>query len=225
MTGAGVRGCWCCAALLPRRDGRAGLHHPVDRHHPGGVCCVRRVHVPAAQMPYPANKLTDYLMDLRSYRPKDHRAYLEWLAAATDTYQVSCTCHHTDNVNGRCDHADEATITSGSILAGADPSQVKALAMSHGASAVALLRNLEQVRIMRAAHWVMTQQYIIRNTKVAPPTTSSHTHPAPSIPRPPAARPSPRGCPTSSAPRSSTCAPPATPLPTSRFCMHFPPPV
>ena len=46
-------------------------------------------------MPYPENKLTEYLMDLRSYRPKDHRAYLDWLKSATAAYNVCLnTVHH-----------------------------------------------------------------------------------------------------------------------------------
>lgn len=32
---------------------------------------------------YPKNKLTAYLEDLRDYRPKDHRAYLEWIQKAS----------------------------------------------------------------------------------------------------------------------------------------------
>jgi indoleamine 2,3-dioxygenase len=39
-------------------------------------------------MPYPENKLTEYLMDLRAYRPMDHRAYLKWLKEATEHYKV-----------------------------------------------------------------------------------------------------------------------------------------
>jgi hypothetical protein len=43
--------------------------------------------------------------------------------------------------------------------------QVKDAIMSNAASAVALLRNLEMIRVMRTAHWTMTNQYIIKNTK------------------------------------------------------------
>ena len=43
--------------------------------------------------------------------------------------------------------------------------QVKEKLLGNPDTAVALLRNLELVRTMRGAHWVMTQQYIIRNTK------------------------------------------------------------
>ena len=32
-------------------------------------------------------------------------------------------------------------------------------------TAVALLRNLEVIRVMRGTHWTMTNQYIIQNTK------------------------------------------------------------
>ena len=32
------------------------------------------------QIKYPRNKLTEYLYDLREYRPKDHQAYIEYNA-------------------------------------------------------------------------------------------------------------------------------------------------
>jgi len=35
------------------------------------------------ELHYPKNKLTEYLEDLRDYRPKDHRAYLEWIQKAS----------------------------------------------------------------------------------------------------------------------------------------------
>lgn len=40
------------------------------------------------QMLYPQNKLTEYLVDLRQYRPKDHRAYLEWVRHSSEEAQV-----------------------------------------------------------------------------------------------------------------------------------------
>eukprot|EP00049_Salpingoeca_infusionum_P013395 m.250431 g.250431 ORF g.250431 m.250431 type:complete len:494 (+) comp15435_c0_seq1:477-1958(+) len=40
------------------------------------------------QIDYSHNKLTEYLWELRSYRPKDHRAYIKWLAEASREYKV-----------------------------------------------------------------------------------------------------------------------------------------
>eukprot|EP00042_Codosiga_hollandica_P042866 m.398332 g.398332 ORF g.398332 m.398332 type:complete len:489 (-) comp56428_c0_seq3:124-1590(-) len=80
-------------------------------------------------MKYPTNNLTAYLYDLRAYRPKDHRTYLNWLREASSVFKLR------ENV------------------------------LSHVHTCVALLRNLEVVRKIRTAHWTMTNQYIIRNTK------------------------------------------------------------
>lgn len=43
------------------------------------------------ELHYPKNKLTEYLEDLRDYRPKDHRAYLEWIQKAAAQVKVKDT--------------------------------------------------------------------------------------------------------------------------------------
>jgi len=46
------------------------------------------------QLHYPKNSLTSYLEDLRDYRPKDHRAYIEWVqkaASQVDLKKVALT--------------------------------------------------------------------------------------------------------------------------------------
>lgn len=40
---------------------------------------------------YPNNELTEYLVDLRFYRPQDHRKYLEWVESASDAADVAAT--------------------------------------------------------------------------------------------------------------------------------------
>lgn len=47
------------------------------------------------QMSYPQNKLVEYLMELRDYRPKDHRAYVEWVKQAAIKAAVKDTAHST----------------------------------------------------------------------------------------------------------------------------------
>jgi hypothetical protein len=44
-------------------------------------------------------------------------------------------------------------------------SQVRDHMLAHPHTAVALLRNLDVVRKFRTAHWTMTNQYIIKNTR------------------------------------------------------------
>lgn len=41
---------------------------------------------------YPRNKLTEYLFDLRSYRPKDHRAFINWVKESAQQAQVKYMC-------------------------------------------------------------------------------------------------------------------------------------
>jgi len=43
------------------------------------------------ELHYPKNQLTAYLEDLRDYRPKDHRAYLEWLQKAASQAEIKNT--------------------------------------------------------------------------------------------------------------------------------------
>jgi len=43
------------------------------------------------ELHYPKNKLTEYLEDLRDYRPKDHRAYLEWVQKAAAQAELKKT--------------------------------------------------------------------------------------------------------------------------------------
>jgi indoleamine 2,3-dioxygenase len=43
------------------------------------------------ELHYPKNKLTAYLEDLRDYRPKDHRAYLEWIQKAAAQAKIKDT--------------------------------------------------------------------------------------------------------------------------------------
>jgi len=43
------------------------------------------------ELHYPKNSLTSYLEDLRDYRPKDHRAYLEWIQKAAKCTQLKNT--------------------------------------------------------------------------------------------------------------------------------------
>jgi indoleamine 2,3-dioxygenase len=77
---------------------------------------------------YPTNELTDYLRDLRFYRPQDHRAYLEWIESSAKASSVATT------------------------------------AQLSSEGALALLRNLNQVQVVRNMHWQMTKKYIIERT-------------------------------------------------------------
>lgn len=43
------------------------------------------------ELHYPKNQLTSYLEDLRDYRPKDHRAYLEWIQKASAAVEIKNT--------------------------------------------------------------------------------------------------------------------------------------
>lgn len=53
------------------------------------------------QMLYPKNKLTEYLVDLRSYRPKDHQAYLGWIKDAAAAVRLKATAfEHPDTAYG-----------------------------------------------------------------------------------------------------------------------------
>lgn len=45
------------------------------------------------QMSYPKNKLVEYLLDLRQYRPSDHRAYIEWIKTASDDTKLKATAY------------------------------------------------------------------------------------------------------------------------------------
>lgn len=40
------------------------------------------------QMAYPKNLLVEYLMELRQYRPKDHRAYVDWIKKSADSVKL-----------------------------------------------------------------------------------------------------------------------------------------
>lgn len=44
------------------------------------------------EMEYPRNKLTEYLFELRYYRPKDHRAYIQWVKESAQEAQVKYMC-------------------------------------------------------------------------------------------------------------------------------------
>lgn len=81
------------------------------------------------QIKYPNNKLTEYLFELRKYRPKDHQEYIEYnrkMANDIDLINVI-------KKNKQC--------------------------------ALALLRNLNVLRLFRRKHWNLTKMYIIKNTK------------------------------------------------------------
>lgn len=43
------------------------------------------------ELHYPENSLSTYLEDLRDYRPKDHRAYLEWIQKAAKKVEIKKT--------------------------------------------------------------------------------------------------------------------------------------
>lgn len=45
------------------------------------------------QMSYPKNKLVEYLLDLRQYRPTDHRAYIEWIKDASAQTSLKATAY------------------------------------------------------------------------------------------------------------------------------------
>lgn len=81
------------------------------------------------QINYPKNKLTEYLYDLREYRPKDHQEYIEY--NKNMSLQV-------DLIN---------------------------LAKEDAEASLALLRNLNCIRLFRRKHWNLTKKYIIENTK------------------------------------------------------------
>ena len=81
------------------------------------------------QIYYPKNKLTEYLYDLRNYRPKDHQEYIEY------NYEMS---KNVDLIN-KVSRDVECSL--------------------------ALLKNLNILRIFRGKHWNLTKMYIIKNTK------------------------------------------------------------
>lgn len=81
------------------------------------------------QIIYPKNKLTEYLYDLRNYRPKDHQYYIEYNLLMSK-------------------HVDLITKIS-----------------TDAKCSLALLRNLNVLRIFRGKHWNLTKMYIIKNTK------------------------------------------------------------
>merc|ERR1711920_257218 len=77
------------------------------------------------QLQYPRNMLTEYLFQLRPYRPKQHREYLEWVG-------------------------------NESMRLGA-----KGFFLKDPACSVALLRNLNSLRMMRGKHWSLVKKYIL----------------------------------------------------------------
>ena len=44
------------------------------------------------QLDYPENKLTEYLFDLRKYRPKDHQAYINFVKSSSEKLQFKDYC-------------------------------------------------------------------------------------------------------------------------------------
>lgn len=81
------------------------------------------------QIQYPRNKLTEYLYDLRQYRPKDHQAYIEYNLAMSKAVNL-----------------------------------IDVIKQSPECS-LALLKNLNCIRLFRRKHWNLTKKYIIENTK------------------------------------------------------------
>ena len=46
----------------------------------------------AIQLNYPENKLTEYLFDLRKYRPKDHQAYINFMKYNSNKLEFKKFC-------------------------------------------------------------------------------------------------------------------------------------
>ena len=81
------------------------------------------------QIKYPRNKLTEYLYDLRLYRPIDHQEYIDYNFIMSKKL---------DLIN----------------FIKKDPQ-----------CSLALLKNLNAIRLFRRKHWNLTKMYIIKNTK------------------------------------------------------------
>ncbi|KAI8055930.1 hypothetical protein BDF22DRAFT_672942 [Syncephalis plumigaleata] len=77
----------------------------------------------------PSNPLTEVLKDFRSYRPRNHRVFLEHIQHRATTLEL------------------------------------RKFAMGDANSAALYLANLDLIRSFRHHHWLMTKEYIIKNTK------------------------------------------------------------
>lgn len=78
---------------------------------------------------YPQNRLTEYLQELRKYRPIDHQEYINFMKKSSDNLNFAEYCKKNSN------------------------------------TCVALLRNLNLLRMFRKKHWNLTKKYIIHSTK------------------------------------------------------------
>ncbi|KAJ2901245.1 indoleamine 2,3-dioxygenase family protein [Zalerion maritima] len=90
------------------------------------------------QISMPSTPLTEILRDFRSYRPSNHRQFLEWVK----------------------DFAGEARIRDKAVALGSDVADVEGLAETRRL----WLLVLDKVREFRYRHWCFAREYIIKKT-------------------------------------------------------------
>ncbi|KAL2264738.1 hypothetical protein VTJ83DRAFT_7248 [Remersonia thermophila] len=102
------------------------------------LCCV----------PMPATPLTEILKDFRAYRPGEHRAFLEWVARASEEgglkgWALGLGARREGGESGEDDEGERGMLRESRAL---------------------WLRVLDQVRDFRWRHWCFAREYIIKRT-------------------------------------------------------------
>ena len=98
-------------------------------------------------IPMPSTPLTEILHDFRSYRPGNHRVFLEWVEKSSRSVGVRefcCPMLKSKGV-GEDDDNEEMEEKRRSVLG--------------------YLRCLDQVREFRWRHWCFTREYILRTSR------------------------------------------------------------